>query len=213
MALIVSSHGAVYSCPVCGSKKITSGIEKRTISPMGAGEIAFDQVNNVCDDCGEEGDFAGENDPLVDDAIDTITTQRALESLKRLRDIRITPVYIERCLGLKIGTIRKWEKQNKVPRLGYALLRLIEHQPSLVEVAKNGYPPLYSIRERDPSVLAIDKIRMYANYRFLLRDEGCEYPVEAQDTAYRMGLQIYIDKYPKIVVLYPSIKYLEDHWK
>jgi len=200
-------------CPVCGGTDLVTKQEARAINPFGVGETTVMETVDCCCACGEEGDFAGVNDPIIDKAIDTAITLRALESLDRLKAIRITPVYIDRCFGLHIGTVADWARQKKFPREGYALLRLIERQPALIEVAKNGYPPPYTLCPRDLENLPIDKIRMYANYSFSLQEGGNEYAIEKDDTAYRIGCKIYPEHMTDIMINYPSIKALQEHWK
>jgi len=125
-------------CPVCGSENVTFDTEIRTMTPYGAGEISIELVNNICNDCDADGDFNGVNDVRIEQAIREIVNKRASESIEKLHDRNIATIHIEISLGLKIGSINRW-KADGFPMEAYALLRFIEFDPSLIDIAKAGY--------------------------------------------------------------------------
>ena len=144
-------------CPVCGSVDIEIRQDIRSMNPMGAGCIFIDQVNHYCNACKECGDFTGVNDALIDKAIDEVLAKRAIESLDTLAAKGFTPTWIERCLGLHVGFLRKCREQNLFSRETYTLLRFIECQPELLNLARMNYPPIEKVIARiqcDPGILA-----------------------------------------------------------
>jgi len=68
-------------------------------------------------------------------------TTRAFESLAVLKANDISPAWIERCLGLEIGSINKWRMAQYFPPETCALLKIIEHYPEILDVARLGFPP------------------------------------------------------------------------
>jgi len=111
----------------------------------------------MCNTCKESGDFTGANDVLIDKAISEALTKRAIESLDTLAEKGHSTTWIERCLGLNVGFLRKCREQNLFSRETYTLLRFIECQPELLNLAKLGYPPVEKVIARiqcDPDLLA-----------------------------------------------------------
>jgi len=144
-------------CPVCGSVDIAIRQDMRSMNPMGAGVIFIDQVNHYCNVCKASGDFTGENDHRIEAAIQDALTKRAIESLDKLAEQGNTATWIERCLGLEIGFLKRCREYNEFSRETYTLLRFIECQPELLTLAKLGYPPIEKVIARiqcDPGILA-----------------------------------------------------------
>lgn len=144
-------------CPVCGSVDIAIRQDMRSMNPMGAGVIFIDQVNHYCNACKESGDFTGENDGRVEAAIQEALTKRGIESLDKLAEQGNTATWIERCLGLEIGFLKRCRANNYFSRETYVLLRFIECQPELLTLAKFDYPPIEKVIARiqcDPGILA-----------------------------------------------------------
>lgn len=141
----INKDGEYYipgtSCPICGSENVTFDTMTRTMNPYGAGEISIEVVNNICNECSADGDFNGINDVRIENAIQEIVNKRASESIRKLHAENIATVHIEISLGLKIGSINRWKAEG-FPMEAYALLRLIEFNPLLIDVAKAGYPPV-----------------------------------------------------------------------
>lgn len=138
-------------CPVCGSLNVIFESETREMSPYGAGEISLQLVNNKCSDCHAEGDFNGVNDVRIEAACKDIVKKRSCECVDNLNQQGISNEYIERCLGLRIGSIREWQYQG-FPMEVYVLLRFLEIQPHLIEIAKAGYPKFWLEGERNHDV-------------------------------------------------------------
>lgn len=60
------------------------------------------------------------------------------EMLAELESAGASAVYIERALGLKVGTVAKW-KRGEIPPEEMALLRIIHMFPRVLEVADHRF--------------------------------------------------------------------------
>jgi len=144
-------------CPICGSTDIDVRQDMRSMNPLGAGLIFIDQFKCHCKDCNAEGDFSNDNDLLIEEAIKEAITKRAIQSLDILAENGQSTAWIERCLGLNIGTFKKYKEQNVFPREAYVLLRFIECQPELLTLAKLNYPPKWLLTGDTKEALGIEE--------------------------------------------------------
>lgn len=105
-------------------------------------------------------DFVNKNSDYFPSEILERTT-RAFESLAVLKANGISPAWIERCLGLEIGSINKWRMAQYFPPETCALLKIIEHYPEMLDVARLGFPPFDKLIARvlvDPKHLKDSEI-------------------------------------------------------
>jgi len=88
--------------------------------------------------CDESGDFSGENDTIVESALEIAKKQSVVSMLDALCDGGIKMTYLERSLELPPKTVARW-KNGGCSAASIALLRIIRTFPWLLEVADANY--------------------------------------------------------------------------
>jgi transcriptional regulator with XRE-family HTH domain len=126
------------TCPACGSDSISTSYRDAEIEIPYARPAQYSAVSNVCGVCGTEGDFLGENDSRVAEAIKTSTRESVRSMIDQLAEAGVSMAYIERVLGLPQRTMARW-KAGEVSSPAVALLRLVSTYPWLLSVAEESF--------------------------------------------------------------------------
>ena len=128
------------TCPSCGSEKVEVFISKHLL-PIVYGEPAeWEEKTQHCQICGENGDFANENDPAIESAIEFAKKQSVNSMLDGLSELGIKMTYLERALELPARTVARW-KNGGSSAASIALLRVIRTFPWILEVADANFAP------------------------------------------------------------------------
>lgn len=133
-------------CPCCGSIKIEDKKETITKKLSDNSIVEFDGVNNICLDCGEEGDFFGVNDKLFLLAKDKENKRFFSSMLDAVKSKGFSLAYMERVLNLPQRTLTRWKNQG-VSASGVALMKFVNTYPWLLKVADKKFDPSYAQRE------------------------------------------------------------------
>lgn len=126
------------TCPVCGSNEVKTTKRPRTLRVAFGPDAAFEEREDRCKTCGESGDFAGENDSRIDEALDISRRKSVPAILAALSETGIKNAYLERSLGLPTRTIARWKAGDYSASM-LALLRMVRTFPWLLEVADENY--------------------------------------------------------------------------
>jgi hypothetical protein len=125
-------------CPACGSDSIQITKTKHALPIVYGSPAVYDEVLEQCLVCGESGDFSGENDELVEAALEIAKKQSVIDMLDALSHKGIKMSYIERTLELPSRTIARW-KGGELSAATLALLRIIRTFPWILEVADSRF--------------------------------------------------------------------------
>lgn len=126
-------------CPICGMGELIQKEQKKAIEVNGI-KKEIDTVIYHCPICNEEGDFFGENDKAIHDALITVQNDVAVSILEGFSSEGKNFASIERALGLPQRTLGKWKSRSSVPSAaGVALLKFINIYPWLLEVADSKF--------------------------------------------------------------------------
>ena len=68
-------------CPVCGSDKLERVVQKESICGDLGKTLVADIPNIICNECGFEGDFFGENEKTIEKALATLNEAYIDEAL------------------------------------------------------------------------------------------------------------------------------------
>jgi hypothetical protein len=130
-----ASHGF---CPVCGSTDVLTGSINESL-PVPFGPAAtFTTTQYTCNTCGESGDFAGENNSTINEALKKSTALSVSEMFEYLSKEGITAAYLERALRLPPRTTARWKGGN-LSAAALALLRFVRTYPWLLAVADANF--------------------------------------------------------------------------
>jgi transcriptional regulator with XRE-family HTH domain len=86
------------------------------------------------------GDFSGENDRRIAQALEAAVSMSAKGIIEQLSNRGVSMAYIERALRLPQRTLARW-KTGEFSAPGIALLRLIRTYPWLLSVADDSFDP------------------------------------------------------------------------
>lgn len=126
------------SCPICGSQNIdTSTIEEGHSLPFGV-NFSINISNNVCKECGAEGDFEKKNDSVFEEAQKKALTESVILILENLSQSGFTNAQIERTLSLPPRTLARW-KSGAYSDAAITLLRIVATYPWIMDVARNEF--------------------------------------------------------------------------
>lgn len=128
-------------CPVCSSANVEARKEARSLPVPYGPPAEFTEVVYTCKDCSSSGDFAHENDQVVQDALAKSNSAAARHMLQTLHELSLTSSYIERALRIKQLTTTIWERGGYVSAISLALLRLIYTFPWLLQVSDADFHP------------------------------------------------------------------------
>jgi len=127
-------------CPVCGSDKLDSIVQKETINGDLGKDLIIEVPHDKCMDCGFEGDICGENEKIIEKALSTLNEKYIDEVLNFFIEKKINFAGIERAVGLPQRTLTKWKNGISSPTAaGIALLKYLRIFPWLIEVAEQKY--------------------------------------------------------------------------
>ncbi|GHU73682.1 hypothetical protein FACS189450_13920 [Spirochaetia bacterium] len=144
-------------CPICGSNNLQKDSLNEVIKGDLGKEIAFDNVNYKCMECGAEGDFFDESSGSRLHALEKLRKEYVSSTLDYFIDNKISFSSIERILDLPQRTLTKWKNNVTQPTsAGTALLKFIRLFPWLLEVAENKYD--YNIAQRLFIQTAVNKM-------------------------------------------------------
>jgi hypothetical protein len=123
------------NCPVCNSsnEKISTSTQIVKNSWFG---IAFEYhaVTNTCSWCGAEGDFDGINDIKITEAINQIQSDFGHEYIDAIMDDnKLSPVCIDRLLGLNIGSTSKLRNTN-MSQIEFLFFKIMKEYPQLINI-------------------------------------------------------------------------------
>lgn len=122
------------SCPACGSLELRTKTEKVTLPSIYGESVQYDERMDCCSICGECGDFEGENDSRIEEALTKSKKQMVNSMLDDLSKHGIKMTFLERVLGLPSRTVSRW-KSGESSAASIALLRTIRLFPWILEVA------------------------------------------------------------------------------
>ena len=130
------------SCPFCGSREYsTKEVEHSIPIPYGS-DAKFIKIIYTCAKCEEEGDFTGENDSVILNALLAANHKAAENIISTLNGSGISTPYIERALRLQIGSIEEKLRNRYTERMAteqLILLRIIRTYPWILEVADENF--------------------------------------------------------------------------
>ena len=127
-------------CPVCGSDKLESIVQKETINGDLGKDLVIEVPHEKCMDCGFEGDIFGENEKIIEKALSTLNEKYIDEVLNFFNEKKLNFAGIERAVGLPQRTLTKWKNRISSPTaVGIALLKYLRTFPWLIEVAEQKY--------------------------------------------------------------------------
>jgi len=133
------------SCPVCGSENIKKSEKKTTITIEFGRDITIDEVICTCLDCNFDGDFAKENDKIIEHALTEAKRDMSKFILEELSNNGISNTHFERTMGLPFRTLARWKKGN-ISASGYALLKIIKTYPWILSVADEKFNSTYAAK-------------------------------------------------------------------
>ena len=151
-------------CPACGSNQINKSVYKEYISEKLGDRLSIEKVRYQCSDCGTEGDFFDENEPLINKALLELKNKLVVSILDGFLEKKISLSSIERALELPQRTLTKWKNGISSPSsAGVALLKFIKLFPWLLEVAENQFD--YDISQKifmmNACLKMINKMKFY----------------------------------------------------
>lgn len=125
------------TCPVCGSEKMEKVVNKSQM-PIPYGKPAeFEEHFDKCLNCGEYGDYSGENDS-IGQTIEIAKKNSVATILDYLSCNGYSLSYIERSLELPQRTTLRW-KRGEVSAASVALLRIVRTYPWILEIADSNF--------------------------------------------------------------------------
>ena len=134
-------------CPLCGSDKLERISSKETIRGDMGKEFTTDRKYVKCTECGNEGDFFGENEETTEKALSKLNDIYINEVLDFFNEKNISFAGIERAVGLPQRTLTKWKNGISTPTAaGIALLKYLRTFPWLIEVAEHKFD--YNIAQK-----------------------------------------------------------------
>jgi hypothetical protein len=127
-------------CPVCGSSRLKKNNYQETVKEELGGSLLIDKVLYHCDDCGSEGDFFNENEPIIEKTIQSLKNDLVISILDEFTSNKISFSSMERALDLPQRTLTKWKNGASSPTsTGITLLKFIKLFPWLLDVAENNF--------------------------------------------------------------------------
>ena len=126
------------NCPVCGSADIATSTDEQVLKLPFGQPTTYHLTKQECRNCGEVGDFCGQNDELYLTAENQAITGEINSILHSLGELNVSNAYFERALGLPQRTVSRW-KSGKCSHSAVALLRMVRTYPWLLKVADAGY--------------------------------------------------------------------------
>lgn len=126
------------TCPACGSADVRTSYRDSTLEVPLAPPATYRERVDECRTCGTDGDFLGENDARIDEALSRAGKASARHLIESLADDGVSMAYFERALGLSPRTLTRW-KAGECSASSLALLRLVRTYPWLLRVADASY--------------------------------------------------------------------------
>jgi hypothetical protein len=129
-------------CPACGSPDVTAEKKERTISVPYGPAAEFLETVYTCNACGTDGDFANENDVVVNKALALSRNESAKLMLQKMTEGpgEFTLAYIERALRLPSGLLKLW-KMGLLSNTALSLLRIVYTFPWLLQISDANFQP------------------------------------------------------------------------
>jgi hypothetical protein len=151
-------------CPACGSADIKKIVNKEIINEPFGGHKYIDTIEVRCNTCGSTGDFFGENELIVDEAIKELKQNSIINILNDFSNNKISMSAIERALDLPQRTLAKWKNGNSSPTAtGVALMRFIRLFPWLLDVAERKFD--YDYAQKIYINAAVQKLFSVVNFK------------------------------------------------
>lgn len=125
-------------CPACGSDNVSSSTRDIELDVPFASAVRVSETVDVCGTCGSEGDFLGQNEPKIEDAIRQATRASVKGMIDSLAEQGTSMAYFERALGLPQRTMARW-KMGECSSPAVALLRVVSTYPWILPVAESGF--------------------------------------------------------------------------
>lgn len=127
-------------CPSCGSDAVELSEKIKLISEPYGKTVDVPINNYTCSICGMQGDFTGDNDDIIDKAIEDAQRSAIANIIDDFGNINISMAAIERSLDLPQRTLTKWKNGLSNPSsTGVALMNIIRTYPWILDVAQNKY--------------------------------------------------------------------------
>ena len=128
------------ACPACGSSAVRKFKETHEISEPHSASRTLELELYRCDACGSEGDFSGQADSAIAEAMESSKHDSVRSMIADMEHGNGSMASIERALELPQRTLVKWKSGRAKPSASaVALLRMVRTFPWLIEVADNGY--------------------------------------------------------------------------
>ncbi len=128
----------IICCPICGSEKTQCLISQQEIQIPYGPNATYESIDYECLNCEEIGDFTGENDQRIEEAISKSNYASMIIMLDELSKKGITESYFERALRLPSRTISQW-KINGPSASELALLRFVKTYNWLLKVSDSNF--------------------------------------------------------------------------
>jgi hypothetical protein len=149
----------VIYCPACGSNNVRSKITAKSVEiPLVKSETIFVH-EDICLECGEDGDFADRNDSIIEATLARMESQAIKDNLRLLSSLGFTHSYIERILGLSQGTMTG-EKVGKLSKVVLALLQIIRTYPWILQVVEHDFEKEFA------QTVVIDQAHIYFKTKY-----------------------------------------------
>lgn len=132
-------------CPSCGSDQLETITKKHSMPIVYGSAAEWNETIQHCLVCDESGDFSGDNDAIVNSAIELAKKQSISTMLDSLTEAGIKMAYMERALELAPRTIARW-KTGGASAASIALLRIICTYPWIVDVADANFEARFALR-------------------------------------------------------------------
>lgn len=130
-------------CPACGSSNLSAVQHKKSNQLTLGGDFQYLETIYSCADCGEEGDFASQNDKEFDKAHDVALTAQVSRLIEGLSEKNVTMASFERAFELPQRTLTRW-KGGDFSASSVALLRTVHTFPWILEAAEKRFAPQYA---------------------------------------------------------------------
>lgn len=172
-------------CPSCGSINIAIREAEKQLPVACHDPVTYLAIQHECQDCGEAGDFTGENDERIIKAREDATKESINVMLEELSKEGMKMTYMERVLGLPFKTINRW-KGGDISAAGVSLVRIIHTFPWILGVADYGYN-----REVATGKLIEEGVKAFKE-EYKKHYAGCNFAAYLGDMSHKIEMEFHL---------------------